>query len=128
MGMILFISTRLMQKETILFTGPLHSSIHLQLLVWIGLETPNISELLIKLTLNNSMMLRIPNNNTMELLLFSMLHCGKLLHANLDGKLWEFSHTELMVLISIVSMLHPIEDLLSPEMIFRLYASITSQC
>ena len=125
--MILFMSTRLMKKVLIRCIGPFNMSIPQQLLLWIGPEIQDISELLIKLTLKFSMMLRTPFRWLTVPLLFSKLQCGAPLHVNLVGRLWEFSHMELMVLISIVSMLQLTEDLLLLVMISPPYASTTSQ-
>ena len=96
-----FMSIRLI-RVSILITGLFNMFTLQQSLPWIGLETLDISEQLIKLTLKFSMMLKILNKLLMELLLFSMLLCGIHLPVNSVGKLWEFSHQELMVLISIV--------------------------
>lgn len=81
------------------FTIMLNISTHLLLLVWIGQETLDILELLIKLMQSNSMMLKNVVLSRKDLNISLIQLFGRQVHVNLVGKLWVFSHKVLMELM-----------------------------
>lgn len=122
-----FMSIRFQRQEIIHSIGQSLLFIHQLLLVWIGQETRDFCVLLIKLMLKFSMMLKTHNKLVMEQQHQQMLLFGKLQHVSLVGKLWVFSHKELMVLISTVLMLMKTDHFLLLVMISEPFAYTNSQ-